>query len=130
MAITEKELYTVAINTANNLPGAEVYDFVTNWEAARVNGKWFLLTTVLNDEKIVTLKAAPEDGIALRQMYPEISTGYHMNKRHWITVRAGDSITAELLRELITDSYLTVVEKLPNAQRPLGWERYLPDTVK
>ena len=35
-----------------------------------------------------------------------------MNKKHWITIRAGSSVDAKLVDELVTDSYLLVVESL------------------
>ncbi|MCH6196439.1 MmcQ/YjbR family DNA-binding protein [Corynebacterium mastitidis] len=125
MGIDHHRLYAETTELSESLPGAEVYSFTPGWEAARVCGKWFMLTTVLKEERIVILKAAPEDAMALRQMYREITTGYHMNKRHWITVRAGGGMSAELLRELVTDSYRAVLGTIPRSRRPLGWERYL-----
>lgn len=125
MGIDQHRLYAEATELSENLPGAEVYSFAPGWEAARVCDKWFMLTTVLKEERIVILKATPEDAMALRQMYPEITAGYHMNKRHWITVRAGRGVSAKLLRELVTDSYRAVLHTIPRSRRPLGWERYL-----
>lgn len=43
-----------------------------------------------------------------------------MNQRHWISLTPGPSLDEELVRELVTESYLLVVEKLPRAQRPIG----------
>ncbi|WP_018118554.1 MmcQ/YjbR family DNA-binding protein [Corynebacterium mastitidis] len=125
MGIDQHRLYAEATELSKSLPGAEVYSFAPGWEAARVCGKWFMLATVLEKERIVILKAAPEDAMALRQMYPEITAGYHMNKRHWITVRAGGGVSVTLLRELLTDSYRAVLGAIPRSRRPLGWERYL-----
>lgn len=125
MGIDRHRLYAEATELSESLPGAEVYSFAPGWEAARVCGKWFMLTTVLDEERLVILKAAPEDAMALRQMYPEITPGYHMNKRHWITVRADGGVGAELLRELVTDSYRAVLGAIPRSRRPLGSERYL-----
>lgn len=42
-----------------------------------------------------------------------------MNKRHWISLTPGPSLDEELVRELVTESYLLVVEKLPRSQRPI-----------
>ena len=78
-----------------------------------------MLLTVLAGEPIVNLKADPEDAKALREAYPDITPGYHMNKKHWITVRPGGQVDEALVRDLVTDSYLLVVEKLPRAQRPV-----------
>lgn len=65
----------------------------------------------------VTLKADPEDARALVQTFDDITPGYHMNKKHWISV---DLPTREApLAELIRDSYELVVAKLPRAERPV-----------
>jgi predicted DNA-binding protein (MmcQ/YjbR family) len=39
-----------------------------------------------------------------------------MNKKHWITLSPGESISKTLVDELVTKSCL-VVERLPRAQR-------------
>ena len=41
-----------------------------------------------------------------------------MNKRHWLTIRVGDSVTRELVDELVRNSYELVVEGLPRTKRP------------
>ncbi|MDX6590814.1 MAG: hypothetical protein QOJ13_10 [Gaiellales bacterium] len=46
-----------------------------------------------------------------------------MNKKHWITLAAGDSIDQNLVEELVTDSYRLVVGNLPKPRRPVD-----PDT--
>jgi len=96
-------------------PGAEV---------AKVLGKMFLLLTEVKGEPIVVLKAEPRDAEALRSTHPEITPGYHMNKRHWITLNPG-GLGAEFVRELVTDSYLLVVETLPRARRPVDPQTFL-----
>ena len=37
--------------------------------------------------------------------YDEIEPGYHLNKRHWLTVTCGGEATDELVRELVAGSY-------------------------
>ncbi|HNC36641.1 MAG TPA: MmcQ/YjbR family DNA-binding protein [Saprospiraceae bacterium] len=39
--------------------------------------------------------------------------GYHMNKKHWNTVRFDGRIPVKLLKELIDHSYQLVYESLP-----------------
>ena len=126
MAANE-DLYLVAFEIALELNGVDAYSFAPNWEAARVAGKWFMITTIRDGERILVLKAPPEDVQALQQAFDEITPGYHMNKKHWYTVHAGPAIDAAILRELVTDAYLTVVENLPKAQRPFGWQTYYPN---
>lgn len=114
------ELYDYASQAAQELPGAELtYPFGSEWDVWKVRGKVFLLLSNLQGENIVNLKVDPFDGQALRSTYPEITPGYHMNKKHWITVRAGGSVNHQLLKELVLESYVLVVEGLPKSQQPV-----------
>jgi predicted DNA-binding protein (MmcQ/YjbR family) len=38
-------------------------------------------------------------------MYDEIEPGYHLNKRHWLTVTCGGAAPDGLVRELVAGSY-------------------------
>ncbi|MGC5165818.1 MmcQ/YjbR family DNA-binding protein [Luteimicrobium sp. DT211] len=105
---------------ADELPGSELeHPFGPDWDVYKVRGKVFMLMTDVTGEPIVTVKADPEDGKALCQAYDDITPGYHMNKRHWITLRPGGAIPQDLVEDLVTESYLLVVEKLPRARRPV-----------
>jgi predicted DNA-binding protein (MmcQ/YjbR family) len=53
----------------------------------------------------VSVKCEPELAAQLRATYDEIEPGYHLNKRHWITVELGGSVQDALVRELIESSY-------------------------
>ena len=83
-----------------------------------MRGRVFLLIP-LDGTGRVTLKSHPEDSVALRETFADIVPGYHMNKKHWITLMPGASLDEELVTELVTESYRLVVEKLPRAQRPI-----------
>ncbi len=52
--------------------------------------------------------------------------GDGMNKKHWITLTPGDSLDEALVRELVTESYLIIVSKLPKKQRPIVPRELLP----
>ncbi|MCK5278565.1 MAG: MmcQ/YjbR family DNA-binding protein [Cyclobacteriaceae bacterium] len=80
----------------------------------KVMGKMFALTDV-DLFKSVNLKCDPEWAIELREKYPSIIPGYHMNKKHWNTVEMDDSLPDSFIKELVTHSYERVVEKLPRA---------------
>ena len=80
--LTDDALLTTAIDTALALPATELYPFTRDWEAVRVRGKWFLVTTV-REQRMINVKAEPLDVLALRQEYASITPGYHMNKKHW-----------------------------------------------
>ena len=60
----------------------------------------------------------PGGGQAPVEQHPAIRPGYHMNKRHWVTVTLDGSVPAQLLVELVEDSYDLVVDRLPRARRP------------
>lgn len=83
-----------------------------------------MLLTAVTGEPIVILKATPADGEALRSTHEDITPGYHMNKRHWITLSPGGSIAKGLVDELVTESYLLVVENLPRTERPVDPETF------
>ena len=84
-----------------------------------MRGKVFMLMTDVTGESMVILKAAPDEAAALREQHTEITPGYHMNKKHWITLHRDGSLDRGLVEELVTDSYLLVVAKLPTAQQPV-----------
>ncbi len=118
------ELQERAAARTTELPGAELtYPFGEDWKVWKVCGKVFMLQTEVTGEPIVIVKAAPADGETLRQSYTDITAGYHMNKQHWITVHPGGSVDAGLVDDLVVESYLLVVEKLPKRERPVD-----PDT--
>ena len=121
--LTDDALFTTAIDTALALPATELYPFPRDWEAVRVRGKWFLVTTV-REQRMINVKAEPLDVLALRQEYASITPGYHMNKKHWISIQPGADITESLVQELVTDSYLLVVASLPRAERPVDPETF------
>ena len=52
----------------------------------KVAGKMFLLAD-MTDGRAVNVKCDPDHVIALRERYAEVTPGWHMNKRHWNTVR-------------------------------------------
>jgi predicted DNA-binding protein (MmcQ/YjbR family) len=114
-------LLAIAMETASQLPAVtHEHPFGPEWEVFKVVGKVFLLATEVPGEPVVTLKCEPEHSQALQQRYAEVVPGYHMNKRHWLTIRAGDAVTRELLEELVRNSYELVVEGLPKGKRPTG----------
>ena len=46
-----------------------------------------------------------------------VSPGYHMNKRHWNTVKIDGAVPDELIYSWIDDSYDLIVQKLPRRKR-------------
>ncbi|XNM51054.1 MmcQ/YjbR family DNA-binding protein [Escherichia coli] len=63
----------------------------------------------------INLKSDPQKSLLNQQIYPSIKPGYHMNKKHWISVYPGEEISKALLRDLINDSWNLVVDGIINA---------------
>jgi predicted DNA-binding protein (MmcQ/YjbR family) len=114
------ELQERATRRADELPGAELtHPFGEEWDVHKVRGKVFMLQTGATGEPIVTLKARPDDSRRLREAFADVIPGYHMNKRHWISLKPGGGLDAALVDDLVTESYLLVVEGLPKHLRPV-----------
>lgn len=77
----------------------------------KVAGKMFALTNIDLFES-VNLKCDPERAIELRETFNGVKPGFHMNKKHWNTVRVLSDVPNELLMELIDHSYQLVVKSL------------------
>ena len=88
------------------LPGAEeTFPFGPETSVFKVRGKMFALAALQRKPLKVSVKCEPELGSELRETYDEIEPGYHLNKRHWLTVTCGGEATDELGRELVAGSY-------------------------
>lgn len=83
----------------------------------KVAGKMF--ATLSPDEVPVrmNLKCDPGRALELRDAHDAIEPGYHMNKRHWNTLRLDGSLSDTLVLELINHSFERVVAGLPAALR-------------
>ncbi len=82
----------------------------------KVAGKIFCLTN-LDGDLSVNLKNDPEKNIELRERYPAVKPGYHMNKQHWNTVEIDGTIPDNRLKQLIDDSYELIVKSLSRKQK-------------
>lgn len=83
----------------------------------RVHNKAFALLSLDALPARVNLKCDPERAIALRESYPAVTAGYHMNKRHWNTVILDGSVPRESIAEWIDHSYTLVVATLSRKDR-------------
>lgn len=61
----------------------------------------------------INLKCDPEQAAELREQYPAVQPGYHMNKKHWNTVQMDGSLPDKLVKNWIDNSYNLVVASLP-----------------
>ena len=83
----------------------------------RICNRIFALTSLETRPLFVSLKCDPERAVELREQYPDkIVAGYHLNKKHWNTVLL-EGLPLTLIDEMIIDSYMLVVEKIPKKER-------------
>ncbi|WP_440708647.1 MmcQ/YjbR family DNA-binding protein [Herbiconiux sp. YIM B11900] len=108
-----------ALEVCAGLPATtEERPFGPETSVFKVVGKVFALTDLESEPATLTLKAAPPHAEALVREHPWIIPGYHMNKKHWVTLTLGPGSDAALVADLIVNSYDLVVAGLPRAKRP------------
>ena len=83
----------------------------------KVCGKMYALCSISEFEKGVALKCDPQRAVELREQFPQIRPGYHMNKLHWNTVLTEAGLPENLLLTLIDHSYSLVAAKLTKSQK-------------
>jgi predicted DNA-binding protein (MmcQ/YjbR family) len=111
-----------------SFPGAEeTFPFGPATSVFKVSAKMFALSQLGADSLRVSLKCEPQLAEALRAAHTAVVPGYHLNKRHWNTVIIDGSLPAQMIKNLIEDSYDLVVSQLPvSRQRGLGWTADAP----
>lgn len=82
----------------------------------QVHGKWFCFVNV-DAFDFCNLKCNPEQSVELQERYAGIRPGYHMNKRHWISVYFNQDVPDTEIKELVRQSYRLVVASLPKKER-------------
>jgi predicted DNA-binding protein (MmcQ/YjbR family) len=82
----------------------ESFSFGDDTLVFKVSGKIFALVN-LDGESRINLKCDPEYAIELREHFPAVIPGYHMNKKHWNTLILNDTIPDNLTKKLIDHSY-------------------------
>ena len=111
-------LHTVAEKTALDLPETTCSQpFGEGCDVFKVMDMVFMLSFHLDGKAAINLKVLPDNGTMLRDIYPFIRAGWHMNKQHWISVFADKELEEELLQDLVLNSYDLVVSKLNKGQR-------------
>lgn len=74
----------------------------------KVGGRMFAMVSLERPDHFA-VKCDPERAIILRDRYPQITAGWHLNKRHWNDVRFEGRLGDEALRGEIRHSYMLVV---------------------
>jgi predicted DNA-binding protein (MmcQ/YjbR family) len=79
--------------------------------------KMFCLVNIIEFNSL-NLKCDPDLALELRAQYLGVLPGYHMNKKHWNTVKVNEDIKDDLIKQWIKDSYNLVILTLPKSKRP------------
>lgn len=100
-----------------SLPGSwETFPFDQKTMVFKVGSeetqKMFALVNI-EEFAFVNLKVDPKRSLALQEEHEAITPGYHMNKKHWISVAMDESLPDASIEELIIDSYDLVKGSLP-----------------
>jgi predicted DNA-binding protein (MmcQ/YjbR family) len=106
-----------------SLKGAsETFPFGPKVSVFKVSGKMFALSILDQVPLRISLKCEPELAEQLRATHPAVLPGYHLNKRHWNTVIIDGSLTDQMIKDMIEDSYDLVVGTLSRAgHEALEW---------
>lgn len=83
-----------------------------------ISGKWFCFVNIEIFD-FCTLKCTPEQSKELQEKYEGIKPGYHMNKKHWISVRFNEDVPESVIEQLVRQSYELVVNSLPRKQKAI-----------
>ena len=95
----------------------EDFPFGINVAVMKIGKKMFATLAQSGDQASMNLKCDPDEALILRDIFPAITPGYHMNKRHWNTIVLDGSIPAGEIERMIDSSYTLVVRSLPKADR-------------
>lgn len=104
--------------TAQSFPfGKEVYVY-------KVKTKMFATLSLGkmnndNDEQHwwLNLKCDPDEAIMLRDIFPSIIPGYHMNKKLWNTIILDGSVPQGEIERMIDNSFMLVVSKMTKKEQ-------------
>ena len=95
----------------------EDFPFGIHVAVMKIGKKMFATLAQSGDQASMNLKCDPDEALILRDIFPAITPGYHMNKRHWNTIVLDGSIPAGEIERMIDSSYTLVVRSLPKADR-------------
>jgi len=84
------------------------------------NNKIFVLSSLADVPLSLSLKVDPEDSISLREEFPDITPGYHLNKKHWISIVTNAGVPDDLVEDLIRGSHDLVRPNIPRARSGSG----------
>lgn len=92
-----------------SMPNAVLdYPFGKDVAVYKVADKMFALISEGKTPVQLSLKCDPVLGETLREEYESVQPGYHLNKKHWITVVLSGQLSWEQVQDLIRHSHQLV----------------------
>jgi predicted DNA-binding protein (MmcQ/YjbR family) len=83
----------------------------------KVAGKMFALLSQRKEGLSLNVKCDPQEALIIRDSFSAVTSGYHMNKKHWNTINLEQNLDEQLIKGWIDDSYLLVVNSLAKKAR-------------
>ena len=80
----------------------------------KIGSKMF---AIFNRKNSISLKCDPFLAGNFRKQYKSVSGGYHLNKQHWNTIELDGTVPADLMKEMIDESYDLIVKSLTKKQK-------------
>lgn len=104
------------------------YPFGADVSVFKVKGKMFATLALGSgnekgtDSKMaghycMNLKCDPDEAMILRDIFPSVIPGYHMNKAQWNTIILDGSIPQGEVERMIDNSYVLVVSKMTKKEQ-------------
>lgn len=95
----------------------EDYPFGPDVLVIKLGSKIFALISERGGNLSISLKCDPFLADTLRQQYPSVTPGYHLNKRHWNTIKVNNSIPRDEIYWMIDHSYDLVFKSLTKSEK-------------
>lgn len=101
--MTEEDIRDYCLSKPGATEGLPFGD--NNLVFKNAKGKIFLILPLDKHPITFNVKCDPAEAIELREKYPAVQPGFHMNKKHWNTVTVDGSLSVKMLKQFIDDSY-------------------------
>lgn len=89
----------------------------------KLENKIFALISLESTDLSINLKCEPDLAIDLRNRFKGVLPGYHMNKKHWNTIKINEINNDKLVKQWIDNSYNLILQSLPKKLK----EKYIND---
>jgi predicted DNA-binding protein (MmcQ/YjbR family) len=95
----------------------EEFPFGPQVAVMKIRSKMFATLAADRGYITINLKCDPHEALMLRDIFPAVKPGYHMNKRHWNTVILDGTIPHGEIERMVDSSYALVVRGLRKTER-------------